>query len=64
MKLIERFMAQKRTELNAMFDEMPMVDQKTWISKFEEEVFVRWRRTTQSIPRQGYCQPDRAAGLS
>jgi len=37
MKLIERYMAQKRTELNDMFNEMPLEDQQQWIVKFEEE---------------------------
>lgn len=37
MKLIERFMAQKRAELHAMFNEMLADDQQKWILKFEEE---------------------------
>ena len=37
MKLIERFRAQKRAELHAMFQEMPVDDQQKWIVKFEEE---------------------------
>jgi hypothetical protein len=37
LKLIERFMAQKRMELNDMFQEMPAEDQQTWIARFEEE---------------------------
>ncbi|MEN3365501.1 MAG: hypothetical protein V7606_2775 [Burkholderiales bacterium] len=37
LKLIERFMAQQRAELNAMFQEMPEEDQQAWIARFEEE---------------------------
>jgi hypothetical protein len=37
LKLIERFMAQKRAELNEMFQEMPAEDQQQWIARFEEE---------------------------
>jgi hypothetical protein len=37
LKLIERFMAQKREELNEMFREMPEDDQRQWIARFEEE---------------------------
>jgi hypothetical protein len=37
MKLIERFMVQKRAELYAMFHEMSAEEQQKWITKFEEE---------------------------
>ena len=37
MKLIERFMVQKRAELYAMFHEMSVEEQQKWIMKFEEE---------------------------
>ena len=37
MKLIERFMAQKSAELQAMFQEMSADDQQKWIVKFENE---------------------------
>lgn len=37
LKLIERFMAIKRAELNEMFQEMPEADQRDWISRFEAE---------------------------
>jgi hypothetical protein len=37
LKLIERFMALKRAELNEMFQEMPEEDQQTWVARFEEE---------------------------
>ena len=37
MKLIERFMARKRAELLAMFQEMSADDQQKWIVKFEKE---------------------------
>jgi hypothetical protein len=37
LKLIERFMAQKRNELNEMFHEMPEQDQQQWVARFEEE---------------------------
>lgn len=37
LKLIERFMAQKREELYAMYQEMLVVDQQNIITKFEEE---------------------------
>jgi hypothetical protein len=37
LKLIERFMALKRNELNEMFQEMPEEDQRQWIARFEEE---------------------------
>ncbi|MFC3110828.1 RepB family plasmid replication initiator protein [Undibacterium arcticum] len=57
LKLIERFMAQKRTELNAMFDEMPMVDQKTWISKFEEEVLSDGGALRKAFQGKGIASP-------
>jgi hypothetical protein len=37
VKLIERFMAMKRTELAEMFQEMPEADRETWIARFETE---------------------------
>ncbi len=37
LKLIERFIAQKREELYAMYQEMFVVDQQNIITKFEEE---------------------------
>jgi hypothetical protein len=37
LKLIERFMALKRAEINEMFQEMPEDDQLQWIARFEEE---------------------------
>lgn len=37
LKLIEQFMAQRRAELNAMFQEMPAADQQQWVQRFEQE---------------------------
>ena len=37
MKLIERFIARKKAELHAMFQEMSADDQQKWIVKFEKE---------------------------
>jgi len=37
LKLIEQFMASKRTELAEMFQEMPEQDQQQWIDRFEQE---------------------------
>jgi len=37
LKLIERFLANKRAELQAMFQEMPAADQQQWIARFEQE---------------------------
>jgi hypothetical protein len=37
LKLIERYMTMKRTELNEMFQEMPEADQQQWIARFEVE---------------------------
>lgn len=37
LKLIEQFMAQRRAELNAMFQEMPAADQQQWVERFEQE---------------------------
>lgn len=37
LKLIEQFMALRRAELNAMFQEMPEADQRQWIEKFEQD---------------------------
>lgn len=37
LKLVERYMAQKRAELNAMYLEMPAADQQAWTERFERE---------------------------
>lgn len=37
LKLIEQFMAMRRAELNAMFQEMPAADQHQWVQRFEQE---------------------------
>lgn len=38
LKLIEQYLAQKRSELNAMFEEMPEADQQSWTHRFETDV--------------------------
>lgn len=37
LKLIEQFMLRKRSELYAMFQEMPEADQSVWIDRFSKE---------------------------
>lgn len=57
LKLVERFMAQKRAELNAMFQEMPEEDQQTWIAKFEREVLPVGGAIRKSYLAKGIASP-------
>lgn len=57
LKLVERFMAQKRAELNAMFQEMLEDDQKKWIDKFESEALPASGAVRKSYQSKGIASP-------
>lgn len=57
MKLIERFMAQKRAELHAMFQEMPADDQQKWIVKFDEEALASSGAMRKAYQTKGIASP-------
>lgn len=57
LKLVERFMAQKRAELNAMFQEMPDQDQQMWIAKFEREALPTGGAMRKSYQGKGIASP-------
>lgn len=57
LKLVERFMAQKRAELNAMFQEMPDEDQHMWIAKFEREALPASGAMRKSYQGKGIASP-------
>lgn len=57
LKLVERFMAQKRAELNAMFHEMLEEDQKALITKFEREALSASGAIRKSYQSKGVASP-------
>lgn len=57
MKLIERFMKQKRAELYAMYQEMPGDDQQKWIVKFEEEALPSSGVIRKTYQSKGIASP-------
>lgn len=57
LKLVERFMAQKRAELNAMFQEMPSEDQQIWIAKFERDALPASGAVRKSYQSKGIASP-------
>lgn len=57
MKLIERFMAQKSAELQAMFQEMSADDQQKWIVKFENESLPSSGVIRKTYERKGIGSP-------
>lgn len=57
IKLIERFMANKRAELNAMFQEMLADDQQMWIAKFEAEALPAGGAMRKAYQGKGIASP-------
>lgn len=57
IKLIEKFVAMKRAELNAMFHEMPEQDQQSWIGKFEEEALPETGAIRKAFQTKGILSP-------
>ncbi|MGH8809952.1 MAG: hypothetical protein ACREX0_18920, partial [Noviherbaspirillum sp.] len=57
LKLIERFMAQKRAQLNEMFQEMPGEDQRKWIAKFDEEALAGSGAVRKAFQSKGIASP-------
>ncbi|SNT37120.1 Initiator Replication protein [Noviherbaspirillum humi] len=57
LKLIERYMAMKRNELNDMFQEMPETDQQEWISRFETEGLPASEVVRKAFRTKGIASP-------
>jgi hypothetical protein len=57
LKLIERFMAQRRMELNAMLQEMPAEDQQAWIARFEAESLPTSGAIRKAFQSKGIASP-------
>ncbi|MGS0741462.1 RepB family plasmid replication initiator protein [Glaciimonas sp. GG7] len=57
MKLIERFMAQKRADLHAIYQEMPESDQQTWITKFDQEALAASGAIRKAFHTKGIASP-------
>jgi len=57
LKLIERFMAQKRADLQAMFQEMPEVDQQKWIVKYDQESLAASGAMRKAFQTKGIASP-------
>jgi hypothetical protein len=57
LKLIERYMAMKRAELNEMFQEMPEADQKQWIDRFETEGLPASEVVRKAFRTKGIASP-------
>lgn len=57
IKLIERFVALKRHELNAMYQEMPDEDQQSWIRKYEEEALPETGAIKNAYKVKGIASP-------
>jgi hypothetical protein len=57
LKLIERFMAQKRADLHAMFQEMPEADQQKWIVKYDEESLAASGAMRKAFQTKGIASP-------
>lgn len=57
LKLIERFMAQKRADLQAMFQEMPEADQQKWIVKYDEESLAASGAMRKAFQTKGIASP-------
>jgi hypothetical protein len=57
LKLIERFMAQKRAQLNEMFQEMPVEDQQKWIARFDEEALAGSGAVRKAFQGKGIASP-------
>jgi hypothetical protein len=57
LKLIEQFMAQKRAELNAMFQEMPAEDQRIWIERFAQDALPDSGALRKAFTSKGIASP-------
>jgi hypothetical protein len=57
LKLIERYMAMKRAELNEMFQEMPEADQQQWIVRFEAEGLPTSEVVRKAFRTKGIASP-------
>lgn len=57
LKLIERFMAQKRQHLSDMFQEMPAEDQQRWIAKFDQEALAGTGAVRKAFQTKGITSP-------
>lgn len=57
LKLIERYMAMKRTELHDMFHEMPASDQQEWITRFEADGLPTSEVVRKAFRTKGIASP-------
>lgn len=57
LKLIEQFMAMKRSELNDMFHEMPEADRQQWIDRFEGEALPASEVVRKAFRTKGIASP-------
>jgi hypothetical protein len=57
LKLIEHYMARKRSELNEMFHEMLEGDQQQWIAKFEAEALPTSEVVRKAFRNKGIASP-------
>ncbi|OWW18441.1 replication initiation protein [Noviherbaspirillum denitrificans] len=57
LKLIERFMAQKRQQLSEMFQEMPVEDQDEWIARFDREALAATGAVRKAFQTKGLASP-------
>jgi len=57
LKLIERYMTMKRTELHEMFQEMPESDQREWIARFEAEGLPASEVVRKAFRTKGVASP-------
>lgn len=57
LKLIERFMSQKRQHLAEMFQEMPVEDQQRWIAKFDQEALASAGAVRKAFQTKGIASP-------
>lgn len=57
LKLIERFMTQKRQQLNEMFQEMPAEDQQQWVARFDQEGLPATGAVRKAFQTKGIASP-------
>ncbi len=57
LKLIERYMAMKRAELNEMYQEMPEADQQQWVARFEAEALPSSEVVRKAFRTRGIASP-------
>lgn len=57
LKLIERYMAMKRAELNEMFQEMPEAEQQQWVARFEAEALPASEVVRKAFRNRGIASP-------